>query len=368
MRPVLRPSRRPFAALALPSKGRTPQSRRHVTYGIAILFGAALLLLTGGGDGSRARSRSLSEGQGGLSSTRDLFATIPDPPVTETDFKLRNRALWGPRKLDEAQLAEAQACNPRPYRGVLGASMGNQPTWAPAYPASSHPDLWNLVSALTGLPTTDDRNSNGVEFNNAATVRTHYPHSVSGPRPDSLREDFRRALVILRHPMDAIPAFYLASSPQDVDWETWRDANFSRELADWGRLLEYWLDSYSVSLPAGDRYTVAYEDFASSETGHEEALKLAKFLELNDGVDAEMSEDNVTCLWNAIVGGDEEGAASHYLPLKEKQFDLMIYEIERLYSKYHGKDGDIMPILVRYLEMAKTKRNEEIASWSLFSS
>ena len=122
------------------------------------------------------------------------------------------------------------------------------------------------------------------------------------------------------------------------------------------------------SLPAGDRYTVAYEDFASSETGHEEALKLAKFLELNDGVEAEMSEDNVTCLWNAIVGGDEEGAASHYLPLKEKQFDLMIYEIERLYSKYHGKDGDIMPILVRYLEMAKTKRNEEIASWSLFSS
>ena len=66
MRPVLRPSRRPFAALALPSKGRTPQSRRHVTYGIAILFGAALLLLTGGGDGSRARSRSLSEGQGGI--------------------------------------------------------------------------------------------------------------------------------------------------------------------------------------------------------------------------------------------------------------------------------------------------------------
>ena len=74
---------------------------------------------------------------------------------------------------------------------------------------SSH-KTYNLhTQALTGIKTNNDYNSNQRGFDHVVTVKTHYPINF----PESSEEleskfGFDRALLVVRHPKDAIPSFF----------------------------------------------------------------------------------------------------------------------------------------------------------------
>ena len=55
------------------------------------------------------------------------------------------------------------------------------PTFAASYPGSGAKMSWNLITGLTGVQTGDDWLLNGVEWNQAVTVKTHYPHPEGNP-------------------------------------------------------------------------------------------------------------------------------------------------------------------------------------------
>ena len=50
------------------------------------------------------------------------------------------------------------------------------PTFAASYPGSGAKMSWNLITGLTGVQTGDDWLLNDVEWNQAVTVKTHFPH------------------------------------------------------------------------------------------------------------------------------------------------------------------------------------------------
>ena len=55
------------------------------------------------------------------------------------------------------------------------------PTFAASYPGSGAKMSWNLITGLTGVQTGDDWLLNGIEWSQAVTVKTHYPHPEGNP-------------------------------------------------------------------------------------------------------------------------------------------------------------------------------------------
>ena len=51
------------------------------------------------------------------------------------------------------------------------------PDFAASSPGSGAKMSWNLISGLTGVQTGDDWLLNGVQWNQAVTVKTHFPHA-----------------------------------------------------------------------------------------------------------------------------------------------------------------------------------------------
>ena len=83
------------------------------------------------------------------------------------------------------------------------------PAWQASFPGSGARMTLFLVQALTGIQTNNDYNSNQRGFDNVVTVKTHYPINF----PENFKElekeyDFDKALLVVRHPKDAIPSFF----------------------------------------------------------------------------------------------------------------------------------------------------------------
>ena len=84
------------------------------------------------------------------------------------------------------------------------------PTWAASFPGSGARMTFMLVEALTGVRTNDDYNSHERGYETVSSVKTHYPVKNARHKWAELDEtyDFNRAMVILRHPLNAIPSYF----------------------------------------------------------------------------------------------------------------------------------------------------------------
>ena len=294
-----------------------------------------------------------------------------------------------------------------------------QPTWAASYPGSGAKLSWNLITALSGLPTTDDRRINGLDWHKVISVKTHYPtrRTVDVSSIDKIH--FPRALLILRHPKDAIPSYHnhlyekqngiaehSTRAPLD-DWIQWRDDNFFEQMEEWARHTEYWLDAYPNGGLEGDRLVVTYEGITDDLFGPTHAHALARFLDKSEGVDTvELDEGKVACVWRRIVKykdiAAEEGRGTEtkgtnkrrlrnrlrnlgsnlhrrssrrrktkekrlvdpssqregesFRPYTNEQLDFMAEKLEYLRTKYIKRSDDIVTVLESYLDVTRLFR------------
>lgn len=180
---------------------------------------------------------------------------------------------------------------------------------------------WNLIEALTGFWTGDDWFLNGRK-ENVVSTKTHYPHQEGQKVP--FEADIQRALILIRHPMDAIPSYHnycyeiensfkrhTTRAPVDA-WIPWRDKHFEKELNTWKDTIIYWMDTFSPS----DRLVIFYEDIVEQHTGPLETFKLSKFLARTENVQS-VGKERAACVWHAIVKYHEHSAEQNNIENNE---------------------------------------------------
>jgi len=184
------------------------------------------------------------------------------------------------------------------------------PIIAASYPGSGSKMTWNLIEGLTSFWTGDDWFTNGRE-KNVVSIKTHYPHPQGRLIP--FQDELSRVLLLIRHPMDAIPSYYSylyemenglpphsTRAPKEA-WIPWRDEKFKKELELWKETIIFWMDSY----PKNQRIVLFYEKLVEEEIGPFEAARLSSFLEKAQSVTG-YDSDEIPCVWRAIVKYHEQ--------------------------------------------------------------
>ena len=115
-----------------------------------------------------------------LGGDQNIFADLANKgPATSGDSNNKNdgsRDLFGISFL--ASPENGPDCRVPP---ALPPPQPIAPTFAASYPGSGAKMSWNLITGLTGVQTGDDWLLNDVEWNQAVTVKTHYPHPEGNP-------------------------------------------------------------------------------------------------------------------------------------------------------------------------------------------
>ena len=180
-----------------------------------------------------------------------------------------------------------------------------EPTFLSSYPGSGTKLQWELVEALTGVPTTDDAFSNG--HHNVVGIKTHYPCPAGREFPGA--ETIQRAIIFVRHPMDTIAAYHdiIYASENNLPWDAapraplaswikWRDAAFARELEIWRKHFTYWIERYTEL----SRLIVPYEQLVRRKEGPDIVVKMAEFLSRTSGVNV-VNPDDIPCVWQTVI-------------------------------------------------------------------
>mmetsp|Transcript_20409 Transcript_20409/g.33608 ORF Transcript_20409/g.33608 Transcript_20409/m.33608 type:complete len:342 (-) Transcript_20409:82-1107(-) len=239
--------------------------------------------------------------------------------------------------------------------------------YQPAFPGSGSRMTYELVSALTGMPISNDHNY-AIDPNvrkHVVSVKTHYPNR-NGISLEEFDDDFHGALLVIRNPIKAIPSFFnfwyerinhlenhSVRAPTE-EWVAFRDANFGEQLRSWRKHMDYWLDKYQ-----NDRsklLVLPYEHLTDNAKGPATALKLASFLDSAKGVTAAKPED-VACIWHRSVKYMDEGESveghsirtgSHKTPYTQSQFDQIRNTLQHQKWKYKD-DPEVFQIMDQYM-------------------
>jgi hypothetical protein len=195
---------------------------------------------------------------------------------------------------------------PQPPKGPI------QTSYAASYPGCGARMTWSLIEALTGLWTGDDWDNN-KRGHRVVTVKTHYPHDAG--QLVSWDNRIKRALVIIRNPINAIPSFFnhiyeiknnLAIHSQRApvnDWIEWRDRLALIQINRFAKFIDYWMERFEKN--NHDRIIISYETLTDDSNGPEEAMRIANFLSQSEGVDP-IDTSKVPCIWKAVVKYKEQ--------------------------------------------------------------
>ena len=84
------------------------------------------------------------------------------------------------------------------------------PTIIASYPGSGAKMTWKLTRAVTGIMTGDDFNHNGlVSLGQVVGIKTHYPSECcSDPVSFKPLLNVDQSVLLLRHPMNALPSYH----------------------------------------------------------------------------------------------------------------------------------------------------------------
>ena len=256
--------------------------------------------------------------------------------------------------------------------------------WQASYPGSGADMTVALIIGLTGL---------GFEYisdlerlshvndpgDRTVSVKTHYPRFLSFPPPDDFQphEYLDSAVLLIRHPMNALPSYLNFEYERDngitqhstraslEDWMLWRDENFEYELQAWVDHTSYWLDRYNIPGVGGDRFISVYEGVTDDVEGPAHAQALVEFLNgLDENIQPATDPDVVACIWYKFIKAGAVATHRHgqtYRPLREEHIDAMVEALLGLRARYEEREDawEILPILDLYLDMAEDKRNEK---------
>ena len=130
-------------------------------------------------------------------------------------------------------------------------------------------------------------------------------------RPSAVISDdeIKRALVIIRNPMAAIPSFFnhiyemqnnlpVHSQRAPVaDWIEWRDRLAMDQITKFGKFVDYWMERFDSF--NGDRIFISYEVLTDDNDGPAEAA--LTYPELTEAIEPAVKEEAVFLLLPALA-------------------------------------------------------------------
>lgn len=301
-----------------------------------------------------------------------------------------------PSSAIETKVHSSKAHLPPEFR-IVSPNVTITPTWQTSFPGSGADMTGAFIQGLTGLVfesaecrhllhglhcplrTIDDFATLNDPGERTVSVKTHYPDSQDFPPPDKFNphEYMHTAILLLRHPMTAIPSLHNWRYEQDngnvghstraplKEWVVWRDEHYEKMLRAWVKHTTYWLDQYTFPGPGGNRFISVYERITHDVDGPKHAQLLAEFLDsIDENIRPAIDPSVVACIWHKYLKTGKAQAHRHgskYRPLRDEQIDMTVEALSGLKRRYEGREdaSDILPIFDVYLEMAEEKRKEE---------
>lgn len=240
---------------------------------------------------------------------------------------------------------------------------------------------WKLIEALTGIVTGDEHRLNGHQWDRTVSVKTHFPHEHGNNEMGMTTNDqFPRAVLLLRHPKDAIPSYfnYLYEVQHNLpghstrapieDWVAWRDRNFEEQMIAWAQHADFWLSRYSDD--PEKILVLGFEGLTDDRGGPASALGLAAFLDRSNGIDT-IDPEAVPCIWDKIVRY-KEGEKDTTTPQTVGTLVFQTNQEAGVASKRASGDGHDRPYTEQQLEKMlgllrevhkKHKTNKQVAQW-----
>lgn len=240
---------------------------------------------------------------------------------------------------------------------------------------------WKLIEALTGIVTGDEHRLNGHQWDRTVSVKTHFPHEHGNAEMGmTSNELFPRAVLLLRHPKDAIPSYFnylyevqhnlpghSTRAPMD-DWLSWRDANYEEQMIAWAQHADFWLSRYSDD--PEKILVLGFEGLTDDRGGPASALGLAAFLDQSNGIDA-IDPEAVPCIWDKVVRY-KEGEMDTTTPQTVGTLVFQTNQETGVASKRASGDGHDRPYTEQQLEKMlgllrevhkKHKTNKQLVQW-----
>ena len=249
------------------------------------------------------------------------------------------------------------------------------PSWTASYPGSGAKLTWKLVRAITGAFTGDDHDHNGrVKRGVVVTVKTHFPaHTPPEVMDKPQLEILRRAILLVRNPLSAIPSFHnfiyeqenglrnhSTRAPIEV-WIKWRNEQFEAEIQRWVDHIKYWVDRCPPQVQ-GKIHLLPFEDLVSDEKGVETLGALANFLAGGgEDIASRISpKDQFPCIWDLFVKGNvpgekarrhshRSGGPSSY-PYTEDQLHFALLSLRNLQQEQGNNFPALSTLLGRYIQ------------------
>ena len=104
---------------------------------------------------------------------------------------------------ENRRLSGEMDCTITPTQPV---SAEDKPVFIASFPGAGARMSWKVVEALTGKPTGDEWDSNGLG-KNVIALKTHWPHPSHGHKLE-WGDEIDRVILFIRNPMDVLPAFH----------------------------------------------------------------------------------------------------------------------------------------------------------------
>ncbi len=231
-----------------------------------------------------------------------------------------------------------------------------KPVFQASYPGSGARMTRFLVEAVTELrsgfgPWTHQRNRNKV------TIKTHYPNPSEIPweHNGEVRlkawEVYSRAILLIRHPLSAIPSYcsftyeqasgmphHSTRAPLDY-WVRWRENFFDESLEGWATHLQYWMDGF----PSENRVVVSYESLVHPKTGPNDLYRIHMFLKFGSAIHP---PQDIPCIWNKVVNYhkrfDLQGITEEDLRVQNAPFENLLVQIEQSEQLKDPLTGDAL--------------------------
>lgn len=286
----------------------------------------------------------------------------------------------------------------------------NTTTMIASYPGSGKRLAWHLLEALTGKVTGDDWDLSQNGYDSILTMKTTWPH------PEGVwlwGDTMDQVILMVRNPRFAIPSYhtmkhelnwsqswsysfsripftYTERSPVQ-GWNSWRDANFEREIENWCAYIDFWMEDGKkgnttiIEDATGDveqdwrctgkNYTinctpkalVQFEKLSSSNanTGQAEMTKMTDVLDASTNVNL-IEPEARNCVFDEVLSRKEfynPNRDGHGPPVSSKQFtadqlDIMRTRMEAVRDKYAAEPWTLQETAIGLVDALNTYISE----------
>jgi len=228
-----------------------------------------------------------------------------------------------------------------------------KPVFLASYPGSGSGMLRDLIEAMTGIKTGESKRQNNV-----VAIKTTYPVKRKDIHSGWWNRDIKRAILIIRNPLNAIFSYHnhifwqkndlmqhSLQAPQKA-WEEWRDEHFLKELDKWIDHLHYWINKIDPT----QLMIMNYEWTIHEGRGPRQGTRLAMFLDGTSGEQNSAPALTVPCLWFRSVKVLNPPEITTYKPsYTTKQLELAAAKLSGV-SREYIYDLLLGPVLKSYFE------------------